>query len=363
MDSYPGSTPLNFIPFRLENLPKKNVAEPTTSQANVHATCGCSSSEPIGLQVESTDLLPVPPSAVIEEDSPANSQGSSTDVTAYAEAMVRKIEQQQEHASQQVGTSTSDSNGNVPPVEEATSVAPHVPKIRRSSTPISSEGGEEASQADLSALESALHVIITSESQLPELRDRTDPESANISGAHSRTDNENASSVCDAPALPGKVPQVHFLGGQINPVALYGFNPFYTESGTEGGDETSSEVLVPGTSKDPAPNPQSTQSRFPDFFGRSRAILKEYFDEAAPIRLPEGHSTVPFTEPQIYHLLRGLTDETLNRSFSTMERMVTDAVRGSPTVAPFRTAHFHSIGPHFHCRCHTPMRRSPSRPI
>ena len=49
-----------------------------------------------------------------------------------------------------------------------------------------------------------------------------------------------------------------------------------------------------------------------------------------------------FTEPQVYHLLRVLTDETLSRSFSTMERMVVDAVRGNPTVAPSRTAHFYS---------------------
>ena len=45
-------------------------------------------SKPIGLQVESTDRLPVHSPAIIEKDSPANSQGSSTDVTAYAEAMV-----------------------------------------------------------------------------------------------------------------------------------------------------------------------------------------------------------------------------------------------------------------------------------
>ena len=218
----------------------------------------------------------------------------------------------------------------------------------------------------MSALKSALQIIVTSESQLPELRNRTDPETANINGAPSRTDDENASSICDAPAVPGVTPQVHFLGGQsdeektadqvsqVNPVALYGFNPFHTESGTEGGDDTNSEMLIPGTSKDLAPRTQPTQSRFSDLSGRSRAILKEYFDEAAPIRLPVGHSSVAFTEPQIYHLLRVLTDETLNRSFSTMERMVIDAVRGSPTVAPSRTAHFLSKG-----RCQTPMRRAP----
>ena len=274
------------------------------------------------------------------------------------------MERHQESAPQPVGGSPSGTNAEIPPTVEATPATFDDPAVRRSSTPIMSEEDEEPCQADLSALESALQIIVTSESQLPELRDRTDPEMANISRAPSRTDDENASSICDVPALPGMAPHVHFLGGQsdeektadevsqVNPVALYGFNPFHPESGTEGGDDTSSEMLIPGTSKDLAPRAQPTQSRPSDLSGRSRAILKEYFDEAAPIRLPVGHSTVAFTEPQIYHLLRVLTDETLNRSFSTMERMVIDAVRGSPTVAPSRTAHFLSKG-----RCQTPMRR------
>ena len=114
-------------------------------------------------------------------------------------------------------------------------------------------------------------------------------------------------------------------------VALYGRHPFSHASETEGGDETGSELLVPGTSGQP-----------PHLSGRSRAILKEYFDESTSTRVPVGQTTVTFTEPQVYHLLRVLTDETLGRSFSSMERMVNDAVRGKPTVAPSRTAHFYS---------------------
>ena len=301
MDSFQGSTPLNFIPFRLENLPKKNAPEPTTSQASVHANSEGLSSDPVRLQAENAGLSP----ATAEKDSPINSQGSSTDVTAYADAMVQKMKRHQESAPQQVSVSVSGSNAEVPPAVEATPTTSDDPPIRRSSTPIMSEEDEETCQADLSALESALQIIVTSESQLPELRDRTGLETANISGAPSRTDDENASSICDAPALPGMTPQVHFLGGQgdeektadevsqVNPVALYGFNPFHPQSGTEGGDDTNSEMLIPGTSKDLAPRTQPTQSRLSGFSGRSRAILKEYFDEAAPIRLPVGHSTVP----------------------------------------------------------------------
>ena len=211
MDSYQGSTPLNFIPFRLENLPKKNAPEPTTSQASVHATSEGLSSNPARLQAENAGLSP----ATTEKDSPLNSQGSSTDVTAYAEAMVLKMEQQQKSAPQEVSVLTSGFNADVPPAVEVTPITPDDPTIRRSSTPILSEEDEETCQADLSALESALQIIVTPESQLPELRDKTDPETANISGAPSRTDDENASSICDAPALPGVTPQVNFQGGCV----------------------------------------------------------------------------------------------------------------------------------------------------
>ena len=80
MDSYQGITPLNFIPFRLENLPKKNAPEPTTSQASVHATSEGLSSNPVRLQAENAGLPP----ATTEKNSPVNSQGSSTDVSTYA---------------------------------------------------------------------------------------------------------------------------------------------------------------------------------------------------------------------------------------------------------------------------------------
>ena len=103
MDSYQGSTPLNFIPFRLENLPKKNAPEPTTSQASVHATSEGLSSNPARLQAENAGLSP----ATTEKYSPINSQGSSTDVTAYAEAMIQNMEQQQKSAPQQVSVLTS----------------------------------------------------------------------------------------------------------------------------------------------------------------------------------------------------------------------------------------------------------------
>ena len=314
MDSYQGSTPLNFNPFRLQNLLEENAPAPTTPQANVHATSEGTASDHKGLLLEKTCGLTAQSQENIERDSPSNSQGSSIDVTTYAESVVQRLEQQQVPIPQQVGTPNMDLNLDGSLNTDAMAKSSTDPEIRRSSTPILPEEEEEAREIYLSALELALRNIITSESQLRELRDGTEPKLVNVSVAPSKTDEENASSVCDAQALPGGAPQVEFPAGQIDeaktmeetnqsdPVALYGINPFNAESGAEGGDETNSEIQMPGTSKDPVPKSQLSHSGLPDFSGRSRTILKVYFDEASPIRLPVEHSTVAFTEPQIYHL-------------------------------------------------------------
>ena len=85
--------------------------------------------------------------------------------------------------------------------------------------------------------------------------------------------------------------------------------------------------------------PEDPQLR--ELSGRSRAILKQYFDEdSSTVNFPLGQRTVAFTEPQIYHLLRVLTDETLKMSCTTMEQMVIGAVRGAPITSKPRTDHF-----------------------
>ena len=44
----------------------------------------------------------------------------------------------------------------------------------------------------------------------------------------------------------------------------------------------------------------------------------------------------------MYNLLKVLTDEIIRMSYTTIERMVIDAVKGTPTTAPSRTAHIRS---------------------
>ena len=124
----------------------------------------------------------------------------------YAESVVHRIEQMQMSTSREkdisgtapVPSETSDSNPAV-----LTALTAGEP---RSNTAILSE--EEGNpEINLSALEFALVVIIPSEFELPELRDRTNPGQTDVSDAPSRTDDDNVSSVCEAPALPGGGPR------------------------------------------------------------------------------------------------------------------------------------------------------------
>ena len=119
---------------------------------------------------------------------------------------------------------------------------------------------------------------------------------------------------------------------------LYSSVPFESESGIEAGDESGQgrDSMGPGKPS----GSRGPDDHLPELTGRSRAILKTYFADAKPFTRPLGHPTVAFSEAQMYHLLRVLSDETLRLSYSTMEKMVVDAVKGKPTVAPSKTSHF-----------------------
>ena len=77
---------------------------------------------------------------------------------------------------------------------------------------------------------------------------------------------------------------------------------------------------------------------------QSRALSKEYFTPSDFFPLPLGHPTVAFTETQLYHLFKILTNETVSLSYTTMEKMVLDALKGRPTVKQSRTDHFRASG-------------------
>ena len=79
--------------------------------------------------------------------------------------------------------------------------------------------------------------------------------------------------------------------------------------------------------------------------------MKTYFEETDAFKLPRGHPKVAFTEPQVYHLLRVLTEETLRVSYTTMVCLALDDFKGNPTTAPSRTDHFRRL-----TRATTPFR-------
>ena len=349
MDSVRGSIPPNFISFRLEN----QTIEVANAPANPSAIASpVSPPTEMGLQAQDPSTPQQTSRSQADDVTSTHSVDSDPDVTTYAECMVRQIEGAQ---------TLSQSQQSPSQTESVQVIAPNVPEDpsvqvttenRRASTPLTIDGGETPN-ADLSALESAFRVVVTSESQLAELVDVTHSDGNTGGNSPAQQDNEVASSVGDAPTLPGGECKVRYLtapsgdevatdqSSMVVPVALSGRHPFSHASEAERGDETGSELLVPGTSKQT--QGQATNQGEPPHLSRSRAILKEYFDESPSVRLPVGHTTVSFTEPQVYHLLRVLTDETLSRSFSTMEQIVTDSVRGKPTVTPSRTAHFYSV--------------------
>ena len=352
MDSFRGSIPPNFISFRLENQTTEVVDVPAEPTATTSAASPPIETDP---QIQNPDVSQELSRSRAEDVTSTHSADSDPDVTSYAESMVQQMQQAQLITAQENDQPESAQLQGQEPVNDPPGIMSTTTENRRSSTPIQSNE-EEIQEADLSALESALRVIEASESQLPELRNRNESGPLDGSGVQPRTDEDNASSVCDVPSLPGGDPKVRFteeLGeeeestgesSRLVPVELYGRPPFGPESETECERETSSEGQPLGTGKTRTAGGSSSQGKLPELSGRSRAILKEYFDLASPIRLPVGHTTIALTEPQMYHLLRTLTDETLRQSFNTMERMVLDAVRGTPTALPSRTSHFQLKG-------------------
>ena len=123
--------------------------------------------------------------------------------------------------------------------------------------------------------------------------------------------------------------------GLDNIPPLYRTIPGYADTETEG--EGYSEEQS-GTSK--MTSHQQHEQPMRELSGRSRSILKQYFEIEDAYTFPVGHRIVAFTEPQIYHLLRVLTDEAINMTCTTMKRMVIGAVRGTPATAPSKTEQF-----------------------
>ena len=67
--------------------------------------------------------------------------------------------------------------------------------------------------------------------------------------------------------------------------------------------------------------------RVPQLSASGRALIKEYFDEATPIRLSPGHPTLALNEGQVSSLLKVVADEAVKSSLKAMENLVQQASR------------------------------------
>ena len=332
MDSFQGSSPRKFISFCLENP-----VEETHSTPNPTFVQG------------STALDGESPRPENQLDQRVSSKDDSDeDVNAYAASVVCQKEKSPSYRTDQAGNTVAQVQQTL---ESATTGSGIVTQVR-TSTPVPG-GLIEAHPTGLTSLESALRITTTTESSLPELVPVATSFIREHPGTYLSAGEDTSSSVYEVPALPGfldqrKLPnelsdaektedEISRLGNHHAQNIAFG-DP---ESGTEGGDESGAATETtsqaePGTSGHTANVPMQELS------GRSRAILKQFFDETPPFSLPVGHPTVAFSEPQLYHLLKTLTNETLSQSFTTMEKMVLGAVRGAPATAESRTAHFRS---------------------
>ena len=333
MDSFQGSSPRKFISFYTENPREVNQQTP----------------DPTFVQDPAENSSTNPELKNQSKQTSSKEDGSDEDVNEYADNVVRLKEGSTTSGIEQ----TENMRAQTQQILEQASVGLEKASQVRTSTPVPVSQGE-AQSTSLTSLESALIVTATTEFSLPELVPVTTPLVREHSETQLSAGEDTSSSIYEVPALSGLTTQgvlptepIEAEKTSKDEISRQGYHHTQnvtlgdTESGTEGGDESG-----PGTETvfrvEPGTSGHITGVPVQELSGRSRAILKQFFDETPPFSLPIGHPTVAFSEPQLYHKLKTLTNETLSQSFTTMEKMVLGAVRGAPTTAQSRTDHFRS---------------------
>ena len=354
MDFFQGSLPPNFISFCLE---QQNVDEPQIQSITTTGNSTALPQRPLPISMPSSTPSPPPFPPIrtflgqaqqLAADSPFSNE-SNVDVTAYADEMVQRME---------VSQGLTGTNPAGPREKEPSSAqGPVVPDVGhvliqvRTSTPTPSEQpGTEVTS--ISQLESSLSVAPQSQSGFPELQLAQNRSHDTSAVSFLQSDDEASSSVHEPPPLPGGTGHFTAPGdhsdttqavdttSQSEIPLLYASIPFGTGSTSETQEDSGSEIHDPGPPGTSRFDPQPQEEVLRDLSGRSRATLKQYFEAEDPYTFPVGQRVVAFTEPQVYHLLRVLTDEAISMTCTTMERMVIGAVKGTPVTAPSRTEKF-----------------------
>ena len=124
------------------------------------------------------------------------------------------------------------------------------------------------------------------------------------------------------------------------------------ETGPSGKEENQGPIWL--NSYDPYPH-----LRRPS--GPSRSFFKTYFEKNPPTTLSKDHTTVAFSEDQVYNLIRVACDETAHASFEMMSGLLQRASRlpASPNVSSSHT----KTPRHSEFRPATPMPSSVGTPV
>ena len=356
MDFFQGSSPPNFIFFCLANQPGD---EPLT-QANSAADISdqhTQSTASVGTSTNARGPQLSPPAFPhMKPPRSPSSTDSNVDVTSYADEKFQLLEQAQQqskgHTEENPERGEQETGKGITEGPSSTEVEARITTpLFRTSTPTPGE-------FNLTQLETGLTIAPSSRTILPELLPTNVTPAEMSAASFLQHETDEGSSLCDVPKLPTGTPKVRCLGdetgteeagdtsSQASASLLYAYLPIGNEAETAGeGSSTDTFAAIPNSMRPSTSAAQDPKIR--ELSGRSRAILKQYFDNgASTITFPLGHRTVAFTEPQIYHLLRVLTDETLKMSYSTMEQMVIGAVRGPLSLpAPGLTTSRFGQGP------------------
>ena len=348
MDFFQGSSPPNFISFCLASQPGDEPQTQTNSAADIPdqhtqtiVSVGTSST------VRGSQLSP-PPFPPIKPPRSPSSTDSNVDVTSYADEKLQLLEQAQQqsegHTAENSERGEQETGRGITEGPSSTGIEARVTTpLFRTSTPTPGVAGE-TDELNLTQLETGLTITPSSRTILPELLPTNVTPAEMSAASFLQIETDESSSLCDVPKLPTGTPKVRWLGdetgteeagdtsSQASAPQLYAYLPIGNVADTAGeGSSTDTFAAIPDSMRPSTSTAQDPKIR--ELSGRSRAILKQYFDDdASTIIFPLGHRTVAFTEPQIYHLLRVLTDETLKMSYSTMEQMVIGAVRGPPSL-------------------------------
>ena len=387
MDFYRGSIPPNFISFCLDRQNLDDSHTPT-NPASANPTEVISSMNSVPIPGTTRNLVPSPPPfpplvsssqitrilpplvgpSVESQGLNSNSQSSersgqdqvaevisphsvdsNIDVTAYADEMVEHMQKTQ-LSNEIVEEIVEVRREGAVKASHGTELSADMP-ITRSSTPIP-HASCTVPTVSLSQLESGLEIAGPPDATLPQLLPVEGVPNETSKVSFLQQDEDNSSSVHDAPPLPGTVTATTYVSDygeldQLNEssdqqIDLYGYRDTLRSMDsvaeeTQESDFGIQDPQVPGTSSSQL---GATGPKLHNLSGRSRATLKQYFGEAKPITLPQGRPVITLTEPQLYHLLRVLTNETVSLSYNTMEHMVVSAVKGAPATSKSRTDQF-----------------------